>query len=277
MGSLGNQAEYYDVLIIGAGLSGICSLYYIRERFPSWRVKVIEAGGGVGGTWYWNRYPGARVDSESLSYTFSWDREILNEWSWEEEFLPQPEILKYLQRISEKHKLYKNIQFNTRVKSARWQDADHAWFFADETGTEYRARFFISCMGFLSSPTLPAIPGIETFEGAAFHTSRWPEDLDVRRDFANKRIGIIGTGATGIQTTAALSTEPSIKSLHVFQRTPNWSVPLRNTEITPSQMEKYKTEYDAVFQRCAETPACFLHDADPQKSSEVTDEERVAL
>lgn len=277
MGSLGNHGEYYDVLIVGAGLSGICSLYHIRQRFPSWRIKVIEAGGDVGGTWYWNCYPGARVDSESVSYGFSWDKDFLNEWNWTETFSTQPEILEYLQRLSEKHKLHKDIQFNTRVKSACWQDADHTWLFADESGTEYRARFFVSCLGFLSSPTLPAIPGIETFKGDAFHTSRWPKDLDVNRDFANKRIGIIGTGATGIQTTTTLSKEPCIESVHVFQRTPNWSAPLRNAKITPSQMQRYKAGYDAIFQRCADTPACFLHKADPRKSSEVTDEERVAL
>jgi cation diffusion facilitator CzcD-associated flavoprotein CzcO len=269
--------EPYDVLIIGAGLSGICSLYHIRERFPSWRVKVLEAGDGVGGTWYWNRYPGARFDSESLSYSYSWDKDLLDEWHWKEAFSPQPETLKYIQRVCEKHDLIKDIEFNTRIKSARWEGTSRTWTFGDESGKQHKGRFFISCLGFLSSPTLPNIPGIEDFQGNSFHTSRWPKDFVMSRDFANKRIGVIGTGATGIQTITAISKEPSIASLKVFQRTANWSAPLRNSEITLQQMAKHRTEYDAIFKRCAETSACFLHQADIRKSSEVTDAERIAL
>ena len=276
MGSSGNE-ETYDVLILGAGLSGVCSLHHIRERFPEWRVKALEAGTGPGGTWYWNRYPGARFDSESVSYAFSFDKDILDEWHWKEAFSPQPETLKYIEYVCEKLDLYKDITFDTRIKSAHWNDADRCWTFLDEMEKQHKTRFFISCLGFLSSPTLPAIPGIESFGGQAFHTSRWPKGLDVNREFINKRIGVIGTGATGIQTITAISKEPSIKSLHVFQRTANWSAPLRNTEISPEQMTQYRKEYESIFQRCAETPMCFLHEADPRKSAEVTDEERLKL
>lgn len=175
MGSLPTQAEQaYDVLIIGAGLSGICSLIHIRKRFPSWRVRVIEAGEDVGGTWYWNRYPGCRFDSESLSYGFSFDKDLLEEWHWKEAFSSQAETHKYIKRVAEKHNLYKDIQFNTKITTAHWNDTEHTWTFVDEAGDKYAARFFISCLGFLSSPTLPAIPGIEDFRGEAFHTSRWP-------------------------------------------------------------------------------------------------------
>ncbi|KAJ5594704.1 Flavoprotein [Penicillium hispanicum] len=266
----------YDILIIGAGLSGICSLHHIRQRFPDWTVKVIEAGSGVGGTWYWNRYPGARFDSESVSYQFSWDRDLLNEWHWKETFSPQPETLKYIERVCDKHNLRDGIQFNTRVKSAHWEDQERTWKFVDEAGNTYRTRFFISCVGVLSSPTLPAIPDIEKFEGRLFHTSRWPKDLDISRDFIDKRIGVIGTGATGIQTITEVSKQ-SIQSLTVFQRTANWSAPLRNTLISVQQMDEVRANYDHIFRQCAETPSCFLHKADPRKSSEVTQEERVAL
>ncbi|KAK5102616.1 hypothetical protein LTS08_003416 [Lithohypha guttulata] len=267
----------YDVLIIGAGLSGICALHHIRQRFSTWRVSILEAGTGVGGTWFWNRYPGARFDSESISYCFSWDKELLEEWHWKEAFSPQPETLRYIERVCEKHQLYDHIQFNTRIKSARWQDATRTWLFTDEAGAEYETKFFVSCLGFLSSPTLPDIPGIETFAGQAFHTSRWPADFDMSRDLAGKRIGVIGTGATGIQTITEVAKEPSIKSLTVFQRTANWSAPLRNWTISEDEMVQHRQNYVTTFQRCNQTPMCFLHQADPRKSSQVTDEERLEL
>ncbi|KAK5175416.1 uncharacterized protein LTR77_000555 [Saxophila tyrrhenica] len=269
--------ETYDVLVIGAGLSGICSLYHIRQRFPSWRVKLLEAGDDVGGTWYWNRYPGCRFDSESLSYGFSFDKELLEDWHWKETYSPQPETHQYIKHFAEKHNLYQHVVFNTRISSARWSDTSNTWTFADGAGKEYRAKFFISCIGFLSSPTLPNIPGVHEFTGQSFHTSRWPQDLDINRDFANKRIGIIGTGATGIQTITSISKVPDIGSVTVFQRTANWSAPLRNSGITTEQMAQHRREYDSIFQRCAETPACFVHQADPRKSLEVSEEERLAL
>lgn len=179
--------------------------------------------------------------------------------------------------MAQKHDLYKSIQFNTRIKSAHWNEEHRYWTFIDEAGKRHQTRFFVSCLGFLSSPTLPDIPGIRDFAGDAFHTSRWPAHLDLSRDFANKRIGVIGTGATGIQTITAVSKEPSIKSLTVFQRTANWSAPLHNSEITADQMCKHKSEYDSLFARCAETPTCFLHAADPRKSLEVSADERIAV
>ncbi|KAJ5280434.1 hypothetical protein N7478_005806 [Penicillium angulare] len=275
MGS--TQVDHYDVLIIGAGLSGICSLYHLRKRFPTWRIRVLEAAESVGGTWNWNRYPGARVDSESLSYAFSFDKELINEWHWKETFAPQSEILQYIERVAEKHDLHKDIKFNTRIKSAHWQNFNRSWLFTDESATQYEAGFFVSCMGFLSTPSLPAIPGIESFEGQAFHTSRWPKNLDISRDFANKRIGVIGTGATGIQTITTVSKEPSVKSVTVFQRTPNWSAPLRNENISLKKMKDHQKNYDKIFDLCSRTPGCFMHPADPRNSLDVTEEERLAL
>ena len=278
MGSLpaAPAREAYDVIIIGAGLSGLCSLYHILREVPEWRVKVIDAAGDVGGTWFWNRYPGCRFDSESLSYTFSFDKELLDTWHWKESFSPQPETQKYVQFFAEKNDLYRHIQLNTVIKTGSWNGGDRTWTFTDEEGCQYTSKFFVSCLGFLSSPTFPAIPGVESFRGRSFHTSRWP-DLDVSREFAGKRVGVIGTGATGIQTITAISKEPSIGSLSVFQRTANWSAPLHNTSISPQEMAVFRQQYDDIFKRCIDTPTGFLHKADPRKSADVTDGERLAL
>lgn len=267
----------FDVLILGGGLSGICSLYHIRERFPTWNIRALEAAEGPGGTWYWNRYPGARFDSESISYGYTWDKELLQEWHWKEEFSSQPETLRYINRVVERHDLQKDMQFNTRIRSAIWQDDSRTWKVTDENDRIYVSKFLVSCIGFLSAPTLPDITGVRDFEGQSFHTSRWPKDFVLSRDFAGKRIGVIGTGATGIQTITEVSKEPSIKSLIVFQRTANWSAPLRNSEISVEQMAKYREGYDEIFARCAATTACFLHNADPRRSLDVTPEERIAL
>ncbi|KAJ5187837.1 hypothetical protein N7449_010831 [Penicillium cf. viridicatum] len=277
MGSIQINEQHYDVLIIGAGLSGIYALHNFRKRFPSWRVGILEAADNVGGTWYCNRYSGARVDTESLSYAYSWDKDLLNEWTWKESFSTQSDVLRYIEHVCDKHNLYKDIQLNTRVKTALWQDGNNTWLFRDEVGTHHRTRFFVSCMGFLSTPTLPAIPDIEFFQGKSFHTSRWPKDFDMSHDLANKRVGVIGTGATGIQTITAISKEPSIKSLNIFQRTANWSAPLRNELISSGQMEQHRKGYDAIFQLCASTPSCFMHQADPRESLEVSADERLAL
>ncbi|EYB22943.1 hypothetical protein FG05_11261 [Fusarium graminearum] len=277
MGSLPKTANKFDVLILGAGLSGLCTLYTLQKRFPDWRIKVLDAAPDVGGTWYWNSYPGCRFDSESLSYCFSFDKELLDEWHWKEAFSPQPETHRYITYFAEKHNLYKDIQLNTIVTKATWNESDHTWTFIDEAGNEYVSTFFVSGMGFLSAPTLPAIDGIEDFNGRLFHTSRWPKDLDISRDFAGKKVGVIGTGATGIQITTALSKDPNIESISVFQRTANWSAPLRNSEISLEDMADHKKNYENVFKACSESSSGFLHKGDPRKSLEVTEEERLAL
>lgn len=277
MGSIATDQPDFDVIILGSGLSGICSLYHIRKQFPTWRIKVIEAAESVGGTWYWNRYPGARVDTEALSYCFSFDKDILKEWYWKDTFATQPDVLEYINFVCSRLDLVKHVQFNTKIQSATWDDVGRSWLLVDQNQHQYATRFLVSCIGFLSAPTLPAIPGIDKFKGEAFHTSRWPRDLRLNEDFAEKRIGIIGTGATGIQVITAISAQPNIKSLHVFQRRANWSAPLRNAEISAEDMVKHHAGYGEIFRQCASTPSGFLHAADPRKSSEVTHDERVRL
>ncbi|KAF2151579.1 cyclohexanone monooxygenase [Myriangium duriaei CBS 260.36] len=269
------QSEHnFDVLIIGAGLSGVCSLHHLRQRFPQWRIKVLEAGGGPGGTWYWNCYPGARFDCESLSYSFSFDQDLLQEWNWKDTFSAQPETLEYIERVCEKLDLYTDMQFNTQVKAAHWQQSDGTWLLTDQTGRQYSSRFLVSCIGFLSTPTRPAVPGIDDFAGQHFHTSQWPKEFDIKRDFRGKRIGVIGTGATGIQTITEVAKHSEIESLSVFQRTATWTAPLRNTSITPEQMIEYKKSYSDIFKVCSETPMGFMHKADPRRSLDLSEEER---
>ncbi|KAK0343727.1 hypothetical protein LTR02_005786 [Friedmanniomyces endolithicus] len=182
----------YEVLVIGAGLSGILSLYRLREL--GFRARVLEAGSGAGGTWYWNRYPGARFDSESYSYQFTFSQEVLNEWDWTEHFAGQPEILAYINFLCDKFDLRSDIQFHTKVTTAHFDQSNNSWRLTDDDGRQYTCRWLITAIGFLSAPTLPNIPGVQDFKGEAHHTSRWPQHPVT---FENKRVGLIGTGATG--------------------------------------------------------------------------------
>ncbi|PGH10923.1 hypothetical protein AJ79_05168 [Helicocarpus griseus UAMH5409] len=262
-----NKGLDYDVLIIGAGLSGMYSLYQMRKL--GMRVKVLEAGGDIGGTWYWNRYPGARFDSESYSYNFSFSKEILAEWNWTEHFAPQAETLRYCQFVADKFNLRTDMQFNTRIKSAHFQDRTSSWLLTDEGGKTYSSRFLITAMGILNQFTLPNIPGVHDYKGAAFHTARWPSEPV---DFRNKRVGIIGTGATGIQAIQEIV--KTVGHLTVFQRTPNWSAPLNNAKISPEEMEEIRSRYDEYFQRCRESYAGFIHLSNPRSTLEVPADER---
>ncbi|UPY38039.1 NAD(P)/FAD-dependent oxidoreductase [Sediminicoccus sp. KRV36] len=258
----------FDAIIIGAGMSGMYQLIRLREL--GLRVRVFEAGTGVGGTWYWNRYPGARFDSESYSYGFSFDPELLQEWSWSEHFAPQPETLRYLERVAGKYDLHRDIQFNAEVKSAH--RTGDAWRVTLADGSTHQARFLITAIGPLSAHTLPRIEGIESFPGPSFHTARWPKD---GIDFKGKRVAVIGTGATGVQTIQEVA--KTAGHLTVFQRTPNWCAPLHNRPITEAEQRRIKADYPQMFRRCAETFACFIHTADPRGTFEVTKAEREAF
>lgn len=262
-----NKDLDYDVLIIGAGLSGIYSTYRMRQL--GLRVKVLEAGGDVGGTWYWNRYPGARFDSESYSYNFSFSQELLDEWSWSEHFASQPETLRYCEFICDKFALRQDMQFNTRIVSAHFQDASHSWLLTDESGRQYTSRFLVTCIGILNNYTLPNIPGVSDYKGEAFHTARWPQ---TPVNFEGKRVAIIGTGATGIQATQEIV--KTVGHLTVFQRTPNWSLPLRNEPITREEMDEIRLRYPEIFEKCAQSWSCFMHVSDTRSTLSLTPEER---
>jgi cation diffusion facilitator CzcD-associated flavoprotein CzcO len=260
----------FDAIIVGAGLSGMYQLYRLREL--GYRVRVFEAGTDVGGTWYWNRYPGARFDSESYSYGYSFSKELLAEWEWSEHFAGQPETLRYCQYVAQKFDLRRDIQFKSRVVAAIWQENTRSWTVTLDDGSSFSTRFLITAIGPLSTPTLPVIEGRDSFEGQSFHTARWPKQPV---DFAGKRVAVIGTGATGVQTIQTIASQ--VGSLTVFQRTPNWCAPLHNGKIDAETQEKIKAGYPEMFARCQETFACFLHTPDPRGAFEVTDEEREAF
>jgi cation diffusion facilitator CzcD-associated flavoprotein CzcO len=260
----------FDVIIIGAGMSGMYQLYRMCEL--GLRVRVFEAGTDVGGTWYWNRYPGARFDSESYSYGYSFSPELLQEWDWSEHFAGQPETLRYLNHVADKFDLRRDIQFRSRVVAATFQDDARSWMVTLEDGSRSHARFLITAIGPLSTPTLPRIEGRESFAGQAFHTARWPKQPV---ELAGKRVAVIGTGATGVQTIQTIASE--VGHLTVFQRTPNWCAPLHNGKIDADAQKKIKAGYGEMFARCQETFACFIHTPDPRSALEVSDEEREAF
>ena len=260
----------YDVVIVGAGVCGIYALYRMRELGV--RVTVLEAGDDLGGTWYWNRYPGARFDSESYSYGYSFSKELLEEWNWTEQFSPQPETLKYLNYVADKFELRDFMQFGCRVVEARFHESPTHWSIELEDGRILRTKFLLTAIGMLSAATLPTIEGREEFQGESFHTYYWPKEPV---SLKNKRVGVIGTGATAVQLIPEVAKEAS--QLVVFQRRPNWCAPLHNARIKPETMTEIKASYDRIFARCARTPGGFIHGPDRREYDDLSKEEKLAF
>ena len=232
--------EHTDCVVIGAGFGGLRMLYELRRR--GFSGKVLEAGSDVGGTWYWNRYPGARTDSESWVYCFSFDDDLQQEWDWEERFPAQPEVLSYLRHVTDRFDLRKDIEFNTRVERASYDEDAAEWAVTTEDGREYRSRFLVTATGPLSLPLDPPFPGLDSFEGDWYLTARWPkESVDLR----GKRVGIVGTGATAVQVIPLVAEQAA--HLTVFQRTPNYVIPARNRRLTDDERRVIKERYDAIW------------------------------
>ncbi len=265
-----SETKTYDAIIIGAGIAGMYQLYRLRQLGLS--VRVFETGTGVGGTWYWNRYPGARFDSESYTYGFSFSEELLQEWNWSEHFAAQPETLTYLNHVADKFDLRRDIQFNARVSSATFDEQKSQWAVTLDTGETHTARFLVTAVGPLSADTMPKLPGVDRFRGQSFHTYRWPKE-DV--NFTGKRVAVIGTGATGVQVIQTIA--PAVAQLTVFQRTPNWCTPLNNRKISDDEQRQIKGSYPELFELLRTTPGCYIHNADPRGTFEVTEQEREAF
>ncbi len=264
------KATDFDAIVIGAGVSGLYQLYRLREL--GLKVRVFETGAGVGGTWYWNRYPGARFDSESWTYGYSFSQQLLEEWDWQEHFAAQPETERYLNYVADKFDLRRDIQFNSRVAAAHYREETRSWDITLEDGRRYNTRFLITAVGVLSAPTMPRIPGVESFRGQSCHTHYWPNE-PVK--FEGKRVAVIGTGATGVQTITEVA--KTAGHLTVFQRTPQWSAPLHNAKISEEEMRRIRANYPEIFARCQQTYGCFIHATDPRATHEVTQEEREAF
>ena len=257
----------FDAIVIGAGISGLYLLYRLREAGVN--VRVFERGTGVGGTWYWNRYPGARFDSESYTYAYSFSDELLDEWDWSEHFAGQPEILRYLQHVAAKFDLQRDIQFSSEVESAFYDDVSRSWEVSLRDGSSYTSRFLITGIGTLSYPVWPKIEGIESFKGDAFHTARWPH---APVELEGKKVAVIGTGASGVQVIQTICEK--VEHLTVFQRRPNWCAPLNNGRIGTEEMTRIRAGYDEMFALCSETRGGFIHSADPRRTFEVAEKER---
>jgi len=229
-------AADFDAIVVGAGFAGLYMLHRLREQGLT--ARVIEAGGGVGGTWYWNRYPGARCDVESLEYSYQFSDALQQEWQWTERYASQPEILAYVEHVAERFDLKRDIQLETRVESAIYDESRALWTVDTDRDERYTARFCIMATGCLSIPNEPWIPGRHAFRGETYHTGRWPHE---GVDFTGKRVGVIGTGSSGIQSIPIIAQQAA--HLHVFQRTPNFSVPAQNHPLDAETQRRIKAEY----------------------------------
>ena len=261
---------HYEVIVVGAGVAGIYQIKRLVDLGID--ATVLEAAPDLGGTWYWNRYPGCRFDSESYTYGFSFSRELLDEWHWKERFSGQPENLRYLNYVADKFDLRKHMQFNCKVETMVFEETRDLWQLKLADGRELTCRFVVLAIGLLSAPTMPRVPGTDDFKGLSFHTYYWPHEPV---DLAGKKVAVIGTGATGIQLIGEIADK--VGELTVFQRRPNWSAPLNNSEISDAEMADIRARYDEIFAACALTPGSFVHGPDKRGFYEVSREERLAL
>ncbi len=264
-------APTLDALIIGAGFSGMYQLHALRDRLGM-KALVLEAGGGVGGTWYWNRYPGARCDSESHSYCYAFSEALWRDWEWTERYPGHAEIRRYMNFVADRLDLKRDIRFNTRVTACRYDEAANLWRVATETGETFSARYLITAVGCLSAANIPKIPGLEEFQGDWYHTGTWPQE---GVDFTGKRVGQIGTGSTGIQAVPVIAEQAG--HLTVFQRTANYSVPARNKPLTPEFKAWVRDNWAAIRETMHSTLNGHPFTIEDRSVHEVPDEELKAI
>ena len=268
------QQTGYDIIVVGAGFAGMYALHRLRGMGLS--VRVFERGDGVGGTWHWNRYPGARCDVESLDYSYSFDEDLEQEWEWTERYPTQPEILRYLNHVADRFDLRRDIQLSTAATQAHYAAEVNRWHVRTSDGQDWSARFFITAAGCLSSVNRPKFEGLESFEGDWYHTGQWPHE---GVDFTGKRVGFIGTGSTGIQAIPQIAKQAA--HLHVFQRTPNFSMPAYNCPLSAEKQAEIKADYRnrRLLSRESAAGVPSTHpDVAPQRSAlSISDQERARI
>jgi cyclohexanone monooxygenase len=260
----------FDAVVVGAGFAGLYMLH--RLRGLGFTTRVYEAGGGVGGTWYWNRYPGARCDVESMQYSFSFSEELDQQWDWSEKYAPQPEILSYANHVADRFDLRPHIRFDTRVTTATFDEAAKCWRIETDRGDQVSAKFCIMAVGCLSAANHPPFKDIERFQGPIYHTGEWPHD---GVDFTGLRVGVIGTGSSAIQSIPIIAQQAS--SLTVFQRTATYSVPAWNQKLTPEYRKTIKADYPALRAKARARPTGFYFPFNMKPALEATAEERERL
>ena len=260
-----------DAVVVGAGFAGMYMLHRLREVLGL-SARVFEAGDNVGGTWYWNRYPGARCDSESYLYCFSFDKDLAQEWTWSGKYPEQPEILRYLNHVADRFDLRPDIQFETRVTAAHFREDLNRWEIETDQGDRVLARYFITGVGCISAGQMPDIKGLQSFEGEWYHTGSWPHE---GVDFAGKRVGVIGTGSSGVQSIPVIAAQAG--HLTVFQRTPQYTIPARHGTVTPEFLEEVKGRYDEIFEKSRNSRGGTPYDESDRSALDVDDEERREL
>ncbi|MCL9760039.1 NAD(P)/FAD-dependent oxidoreductase [Frankia sp. AiPa1] len=261
-----DQADV-DIVIVGAGVLGINQLY--RARRDGYSVLLLEQGGGVGGTWYWNRYPGCRFDSESYTYGYLFSEQLWRDWEWSEEFAGQPETERYLNHVVDRFDLRRYIRLGSRVTSAEWDEATRTWTTRTEDGFEARSTYLISTTGVLSVPQYPDVPGRETFAGEQHHTGAWPDSPVA---IEGRRIAVVGTGSSGVQIAPVVAEQAA--SVTVYQRTPSWCTPLNNHPITARQQAELKESFTRIRDALAVAVAGFLHESSGRRTFDDSKEQR---
>lgn len=267
----GQAQRHHDAIVIGAGFSGLYALHKLRDGLGL-DVAVLEKGSGIGGTWFWNRYPGARCDSESYYYSYSFSPELEQEWAWSERYPGDAEIRRYLTFVADRLDLHRDINLSTRVIGARFDETTNLWTVRTEGGPTFVARFLVSAVGCLSSANVPDIPGLKDFAGEWFHSGAWPHE---GVDLTGKRVGQVGTGSTGIQLAAAIADE--VAHLTVFQRTANYSVPARNAPLDPQFIAEVKSNYRAIREQARAATNGHPFEVRDEGALDVSDEQRRAL
>lgn len=264
------SSNHYDAIVIGAGFGGIYMLKRLLDQ--NLKVKTIDAAGDVGGTWYFNQYPGAMSDTESYIYRYSWDKEDLLDYHWDEHYIKQPQALAYLEHVTKRHNLRQYMQFNTELTSAQYHDESNTWQIDTSTKETFTCRYLITALGLLSKQNFPAIDGLRSFKGEMYHTGAWPRE----HNFRGKRVGIIGNGSTGVQVITQLGKEKQVKQLITFQRSPQYSVPSGDGPVSPEYRAKVNDNYDQIWDQVRNSAVAFGFEESTVSCMSVSPEERRA-